>query len=225
MTHRAPWQRRLLRFVLAGALVAAAPALPVAFSGSADGACAIGACAGDATAATPWGALAAQGAPRQARTAERRGWTTVRVAKWALAGVTVGLGYYAFRQSARADRAYSDLRRLCVTTPRACILDAGRYPDARAEGLYGTSLSYDRHAQTGILVGQATLLASAALFVYDLRNGHGPANIPFPGVPAQLTARPATGPSGASWRPPAPRLPLVPLTRLGTAFDTRGGPR
>jgi hypothetical protein len=225
MTHRAPWQRRLLRFVLAGALVAAAPALPVVFSGSAGGTR-----AGDATTvAAAWGALAAQGAPpRQARAAERRGWTSVRVAKWALAGVTVGLGYYAFRQSARADRAYSDLRRLCVTTPRACTLDAGRYPDARAEGLYGTSLSHDRHAQTGILVGQATLLASAALFVYDLRNGHGPENIPFPGVPAQLTARPTTPRSAASSRPsplPTPEPALVPFAAPLTTFGTRGGPR
>jgi hypothetical protein len=108
-----------------------------------------------------------------------------------LLGATVGLGYYALKQSTRADRAYGDLRQLCRTTPTACALDAGRYPDTRAEALYATSLQHDRRAQAGILGGQATLLASAALFVYDLRNGRAPGNIPFPGVDAARVTTPA----------------------------------
>ena len=202
MTQRPRWQPLVLRTATACALLAAAPALPPAVGGA----------AGPLPGVAGWSALAAQTTPPRQPRADRRGWTAVRVAKWALAGATVGLGYYALRQSTRADRAYGDLRRLCVTTPSACTLDGSRYPDAHAEGLYAVSLRHDRRAQAGILVGQVTLLGSAALFVYDLRNGRGPENIPFPGVPAQLTQ---SAPAGA--RPTRAFAPTAPpALRLGT---------
>lgn len=196
MTQRPPWQRLVLLVSASCALATLAPA-PAA-----------------------WGSLGAQAAPHAAR----RGWTAVRVAKWALLGATVGLGYYALKQSTRADRAYSDLRHLCISAPSSCTLDAGRYPDSHAEALYATSLRHDRRAQAGILGGQVTLLGSAALFVYDLRNGHGPENIPFPGVPAGLAVRtaspaPARPPARAAW---ANADTLAPLAARG---DARGGAR
>ena len=192
---RAAARRAVWRLAAVAAVVAAAPA-PAAMAGSvADGPGALGA------QVTPPGAPAA-----------RRGWSAVRVSKWALLGATVGLGYYALKQSTRADRAYGDLRQLCRTMPTACSLDAGRYPDTRAEALYATSLQHDRRAQAGILGGQATLLASAALFVYDLRNGRAPGNIPFPSVGAALITAPAA---------PAPaRAPAVALPRR---FPPRAG--
>lgn len=196
MTQRPPWQRLVLHVSAACALATLAPA-PAA-----------------------WGSLGAQAAPREAR----RSWTAVRVAKWALLGATVGLGYYALKQSTRADRAYSDLRHLCVTAPSSCTLDAGRYPDAHAEALYATSLRHDRRAQAGILGGQATLLGSAALFVYDLRNGHGPENIPFPGVPARLAVHPA---GAGTPRPFAHAAGVDPSASAPppTPGDARGGTR
>ena len=111
-----------------------------------------------------------------------RGWTAIRVAKWALLGVAAGFGTYALTHSDRADRAYGDLRALCSEEPNACEIDGGRYMGARAESLYRGSVREDRRAQVGILGGQLALLGSVALFVVDLRNGRGPENIPFPGA-------------------------------------------
>ena len=200
MTTGTRARRALWRLAAVAALAATAPA-PQAL--------AAGLAAPSATA--PWGTLGAQVTPPSGRSA-RRGWSAVRVSKWALLGATVGLGYYALKQSTRADRAYGDLRQLCRTMPTACSLDAGRYPDTRAEALYATSLQHDRRAQAGILGGQATLLASAALFVYDLRNGRAPGNLPFPGVGAALITAPAA---------PAPaRAPAVALPRR---FPPRAG--
>ena len=164
-----------------------------------------------------WGSLGAQAAPR-------RGWTAVRVAKWALLGATVGLGYYALKQSTRADRAYSDLRHLCITVPSSCTLDAGRYPDAHAEALFATSLRHDRRAQAGIVGGQVTLLGSAALFVYDLRNGRGPENIPFPGVPARLAVRATTTRTPGPFAHVAEENPAA-LTPIAAPGDARGAAR
>ena len=106
----------------------------------------------------------------------------VRVGKWVLLGAAVGFGTYALRHSSRADRSYGDLRELCASDPAACTISDGRYGAADAEALYRASVREDRRAQVGILGGQVTLLGSVALFVYDLRNGRGPANIPYPGA-------------------------------------------
>lgn len=155
---------RLLALLLASALVVATP--------------------------TALRAQAAGGAPAPA--AAHR-WTAVRVAKWALLGTAAAFGAYALSHSTRADRAYGDLRRLCVAVPAGCTLDGGRYVAPRAESLYGTSLREDRRAQLGIVGGQVALLGSVALFVYDLRNGRGPGNIPYPGGAARGAAPPRPG--------------------------------
>jgi hypothetical protein len=110
----------------------------------------------------------------------RPGWTPVRIAKWALLGVAGGFAGYALAHSTRAEDAYADLRGLCNREPDRCQLDGGRYPDPEAERLYRTATRDDRQAQVGIFGGQVALLGSAALFIYDLRNGRGPVNIPYP---------------------------------------------
>lgn len=137
-------------------------------------------------------AQAAGGAPARAKSPG--GWTTVRVAKWALLGAAAALGAYALAHSTRAEHAYGDLRHLCVADPAGCALQDGRYDAPRAEALYQTSLREDRRARAGIVGGQVALLGSAALFVYDLRNGRGPENLPYP---------------GAALRPAAPRPAVV----------------
>jgi hypothetical protein len=111
---------------------------------------------------------------------ERGSWTPVRVAKWALLGAAIGLGVYARSNSRNGDDAYADLRALCRTQPERCSLAGGAYADPEVEGLYARAVSSDRRAQVGIIGGQVALLGSAALFVYDLRNGRGPADIPYP---------------------------------------------
>jgi hypothetical protein len=150
--------------------------------------------------ATAWPATARPQAPRTPPAARgtaplqlatpatpARGWTAVRAAKWTLLGVAAGFGLYALTHSSRADRAYGELRTLCADDPSGCTLSEGRYAGARAEALYRGSLREDRRAQVGIVAGQVTLLGSVALFVYDLRNGRGPENIPFPGAGLRLT--------------------------------------
>lgn len=116
-----------------------------------------------------------------AQSVQPRGWTRVRIAKWALLGAATGFGAYALTHSSRADRDYGELRTFCTDDPHGCALDRGRYAAAAAEALYRSSVREDRRAQLGILGGQLTLLGSVALFVYDLRNARGPENIPYPG--------------------------------------------
>ena len=111
----------------------------------------------------------------------RRGPPVVRVAKWGLLGVAGGLGLYALRHSTRAERAYDDLRSLCLAAPSRCDHPEGRYEDADAEALYRRALSEDRRAQLGIFGGQATLFGSVGLFIYDLRDTREPTTIPYPG--------------------------------------------
>jgi hypothetical protein len=130
--------------------------------------------------------LGAQTPARQGRP----GWTPVRVAKWALLGTAVGFAGYALTHSTRADDAYSGLRELCNREPDRCRLTNGHYEDSEAEALYRGSTREDRRAQVGIFGGQIALLGSAALFIYDLRNGRGPVNIPYPSS-ARARARPA----------------------------------
>lgn len=116
-------------------------------------------------------------------------WSRVRVAKWALLGAAVAFGGYALVSSRRADDAYGELTALCHTDAARCTLVDGRYMDATAERLYRTAVSSDRRAQIGIIGGQITVLGSASLFIYDLRNGRGPSDIPYPSAFAPAPRR------------------------------------
>jgi hypothetical protein len=110
----------------------------------------------------------------------QEGWSAVRIAKWALLGAAIGFGSYALIQSGEADDHFSSLRRLCQVDPESCQLQNGRYAGDDAERLYDAAGAADRRARVGIIGGQITLMGSAALFVYDLRNGRGPDDIPYP---------------------------------------------
>lgn len=125
--------------------------------------------------------LLAQGPIVARKTGEStRSWTALRVAKWALLGGAVGLGVYALSNSRRAERTYADLRDRCVQAAGQCRLENGRYRDPATEALYTRSATADRRAQFGIYGGQAAALGSVGLFIYDLRNGRGPSDIPYP---------------------------------------------
>lgn len=110
----------------------------------------------------------------------RSGWSTVRIAKWSLLAGAAAFGIYSLAHSTRAQDAYDGLRELCDKEPARCTLEDGHYSDAGAEQLYDTAREEDKKAQVGIVGGQVTLLGSVGLFIYDLRNGRGPENIPYP---------------------------------------------
>lgn len=125
-------------------------------------------------------ATAAGGAQVPPPAASPGRWSTVRVAKWVLLGAAVGFGGFALANSTRADVAYGELNALCHANPDRCAIRDGGYTDADAERLYDDAVRGDRNAQIGIIGGQITLLGSASLFIYDLRNGRGPSDIPYP---------------------------------------------
>ena len=112
--------------------------------------------------------------------AASRSWSSVRLAKWALLGVAVGFGAFAVSQSQRADDSYSELGMLCRSDQDRCVSSGDVYADAHAERLYQRAVSADRRAHQAIIGGEVTLLGSAALFIYDLRNRRGPPDIPYP---------------------------------------------
>ena len=144
-------------------------------------------------------ALATAQAPK-AQPAPSRGWTGVRVAKWALLGAATGFAVYALNHSSQAEHDYGRLRTLCESDPDGCSLDSGRYAADEAEALYQSSLREDQRAQRAIIGGQVVLLGSVALFVYDLRNARGPANIPYPTAGLARMPAPRGVAMGASLR-------------------------
>jgi hypothetical protein len=122
-----------------------------------------------------------------------RGWSRgiVHYGKWATAATAVGLTILAAREHDNAQDRWRQLIALCRGDNAACQLRTdGRYVDAGAELLYQQTTYYDRRARSRLLGGQVALLASAALFLVDLRHHEGnPPNIPFHGL--QLMAQPA----------------------------------
>ncbi len=137
-------------------------------------------------------ALVAQGQPAPA---PPQGWTRgpVHYGKWATAAVAVGFTVLAAREHGHAQDNWQQLRELCQADNTACQQRRdGQYVNNTAELLFQNTLYYDRRARRRLLVGQVSLLATAALFILDLRNQRqGPPNIPFHGL--EVTAQPAGG--------------------------------
>jgi len=125
-------------------------------------------------------AAAAQSAvpPRQRETGWRLG---VHYGKWATAAAAAAFTVMAAHEHDHANRIFADLLALCRADIAQCTTGAdGRYGSPTAEALYQSTLEYDRRARRRILAGQASLLATAALFLADLRqHASGPENKPF----------------------------------------------
>jgi hypothetical protein len=81
----------------------------------------------------------------------------------------------------------------CLQAPERCDLGpGGSYLDPEIEGLYQTSLRYDRTARGWLIGGETALAGAAALFVWELTRPKGrPENIPF--EPEVKSLRGATG--------------------------------
>jgi hypothetical protein len=114
----------------------------------------------------------------------------VHYGKWAAAALAVTFTAMGAHEHQSSNRVFRDLLDLCRANNSDCALTAnGTYRNLAAEQLYQTSIHYDRRARQRLLLGQVTLLASAALFLADLRHQAGePGNIPFRG--AKLTVEP-----------------------------------
>lgn len=120
-------------------------------------------------------------------------WTrpVVHYGKWLSAASAVGFTLLAAHEHDTANRSWQRLLDLCRQDNAACQVGAdGRYAAYQAELLYQETLYYDRRARRRMIVGQISVLTSAALFILDLRHGSGsPPNIPFHGL--EVTAEPA----------------------------------
>jgi hypothetical protein len=134
----------------------------------------------------------------QLRPQSPRRWTrpAIHYGKWVTAASALGFTLLAAHEHDRANSAWQSLLTLCGTDNAACQLRSdGRYVSYQAEVWYQETLYYDRRARHRLLVGQASVLVSATLFLLDLRHeGGAPPNIPFTGsrlslVPAGDGAR------------------------------------
>ena len=117
----------------------------------------------------------------------------IKYGKWVLAAGAVGMNLLAARAHDRADDAFDALEDACFESSVRCIIGPdGTYADRQIEGLYQTSLHYDRRARTWLIAGETALLGAAALFVLEFtRKTHKPDNIPF--EPEIRSLRQATG--------------------------------
>ena len=117
----------------------------------------------------------------------------VRYGKWALAAGAVAMNLLAARAHNRADDAFDQIEDTCFLDSSRCLLGPdGSYADRQIEGLYQSSLHYDRSARRWLIAGETALLGAAAMFVWEMtRKTHKPDNIPF--EPEVRSLRDATG--------------------------------
>jgi hypothetical protein len=108
----------------------------------------------------------------------------VRYGKWAALGLAAGLTGLGATTHNRADRDYTALLDYCRGSGPCPIGPDGRYSDPTAEGLYVRVRDADRLARSWLVSGQFALVASAVLFVVDLKRGKEPKNIPYSGYVA-----------------------------------------
>jgi hypothetical protein len=106
--------------------------------------------------------------------------TLLRVSKWAMLGTTVGAAAYGFSTNRTADHDYAALEQMCVADRENCLRRTGEaYTDAQMEQRYQDVKSLDRKARYALLGTQVGVVATVALFVYDLRHARPPKDIPY----------------------------------------------
>jgi len=104
----------------------------------------------------------------------------VHTGKWFTALTSAALIMFAQREHNQSQRAWNSLLDVCRSAEDACAVGPdGRYLRSEAEQLYQRSRAFDRRANRWLLGAQASILATTALFIIDLRPGAGPENIPL----------------------------------------------
>jgi hypothetical protein len=140
-------------------------------------------------------ALVAPLAAQEAAPAPGRSWTrpVARWGKWLTAAAAVGFTALAVREHAQSADSWDALLSICRTDNADCAIGPnGRYLNIIAENHYQRSLYFDARARRRLVVGQATLVVAAALFIVDLSRGrNGPPNVPFD--PNRLEVGPGAG--------------------------------
>ena len=101
--------------------------------------------------------------------------------KWATAASAVAFTAMVAREHHYSDIEWNQLLDICRNNSADCTVGPnGRYLNNNAELLYQASLQFDRRARRWLLGAQAAALATAALFITDLRHHTDePGNIPF----------------------------------------------
>lgn len=124
------------------------------------------------------------------------------VAKWVSLTGTVVAASYGFSVNARADEKFEGIEAACELDPERCLVreQDGSFTDTELEAMYQDVLSLDDRARVALIASQAGLVATAILFILDLRD-RIPADVPF--EPPRLRAVPGgvilEGRVRASW--------------------------
>jgi hypothetical protein len=121
------------------------------------------------------------------------GRATVHWGKWLVVGAAASFTVMGAHEHENSNREFHRLLAVCRADNADCVLAPdGRYGNATAEQLYQRSIHFDRRARTRLLVGQASLLVAAGLFIADLRHHqNGPGNKPF--APLDVSVNERTG--------------------------------
>jgi len=140
--------------------------------------------------ATP---LAAQQAAPRPPSAGHGSPFLVHWGKWAAAAAAVTFTAMVAREHHYSDIEWNQLLGICRNNNADCTVGpSGRYLKANPELLYQASLQFDRRARRWLLGAQAAALATAALFITDLRHhSDEPGNIPFKPVSVEVSPTPA----------------------------------
>ena len=129
----------------------------------------------------------------------------VHYGKWVVAAAAVTFTALGAHEHQNSNAVFGELLDRCRANTADCTLGPdGKYIDAASEQLYQTSLHFDRRARLRLLLGQASLLAGAGLFLADLRHhATGPDNIPYRGLELWVAPRGSGAQVGV-------RVPLTP---------------
>ena len=105
----------------------------------------------------------------------------VHYGKWVLLAGAIGMNYLAAESHHQANERYDAISVRCFADESLCSLAAdGTYRNAETEALYQATLHYDRRARGWLFGGEAALLGTGAMFLWELaRSKHLPPDIPF----------------------------------------------
>jgi hypothetical protein len=105
----------------------------------------------------------------------------VRVSKWITLAGAAGAAAWGINANRDADQRYSDIERVCLTTPERCRsrTSSGAFSDAELEQQYQDVLGLDRRAKTALIAAEVSVATSIVLFIVDLPRNNRGEDIPY----------------------------------------------